>query len=239
MKEMTRRDFFSAAAVSGLGLGLAGVLTGCNGTQVKSFEMAELYPVYKDGAYVEKNFLHLIDKKGLGISGPVIQNHLGLYHNYVENVNRAEREMITGNVNEFSMKHLAFSLNGMALHDIYFSNMTTEETKRTYALEDALSATYGSFDKYMANLSELAMQVDGWSITAYNLLNGKLFNYALKHHSDNFPNFVIPILALDVYEHAYVGQFTKEGKAEYIEAFKKIINWDLVSKRYEAIKNLT
>lgn len=239
MKEMTRRDFFSAAAVSGLGLGLAGVLTACNGTKVKSFDMAELYPVYKDGSYQEKNFLHLINKPGLGLEASVIQNHLGLYHNYVKNVNRAEREMVTGNVNEFSMKHLAFSLNGMALHDIYFSNMTTEETKRSYALDDAIKGTFGSFDKYMKNLTELAMQVDGWSITAFNLLNGRLFNYALKHHSDNFPNFVIPILALDVYEHAYVAQFKKEGKAEYIEAFKKTINWDLVSRRLEAIQNLT
>ena len=96
---------------------------------------------------------------------------------------------------------------------------------------------FGSFDKYMNNLSELAMKVDGWSITAYNLLNGKLFNYALPNHSANFPNFVIPILALDVYEHAYVADFKKEGKIGYINTFKKIINWDLVSKRYEALKN--
>ena len=237
MKEVTRRDFFGLAASAGLGLSMAGILTGCNDTKVKSLDMAALYPVYKDGVYVEKNFLHLINKPGLGLSGAIVQNHLGLYHNYVENVNRAEREMATGNINEFSMKHLAFSLNGMALHDIYFSNMTTEKTERSHALNDAINDTFGSFDKYMNNLSELAMKVDGWSITAYNLLNGKLFNYALPNHSANFPNFVIPILALDVYEHAYVADFKKEGKIGYINTFKKIINWDLVSKRYEALKN--
>ena len=239
MKEMTRRDFFGAAAVSGLGLGLASVLTGCNETKVKSFDMANLYPVYQDGAYLEKDFSHLIGKAGLGLSAENIENHLGLYSNYVKNVNKAEKEMAAGQVNDFTMKHLAFSLNGMALHDIYFSNMTTETTSRSTALENALAGTFGSFENYMKNLSELAMQVDGWSLTAFNLLNGKIFNYALKHHSDNFPNFEIPILALDVYEHAYVKQFTKEAKTEYIEVFKGIINWDLVSQRFDAVKNLT
>lgn len=239
MKEMTRRDFFGAAAVSGLGLGLAGLLTACNDTKVKSFDMAELYPVYRDGVYLEKDFSYLIGKPNLGIDADIIENHLGLYSNYVKNVNKAEAEMAAGEVNDFTMKHLAFSLNGMALHDIYFSNMTTEETKRSFALNDAINGTFGSFDKYMENLTELAMQVDGWSVTAFNLLNGRLFNYVLKHHSDNFPNFVIPILALDVYEHAYLAQFSKEGKSEYIKAFRKIINWDLVSKRLEAVQNLT
>ena len=146
--------------------------------------------------------------------------------------------MSQGKIDEFSLKNLAFSLNGMALHDIYFSNMTTDQTQASSSLTKALEDTYGSIERYFQNLLELAANVDGWSITALNLLNGKLFNYGLQDHSANFPNFVMPILALDVYEHAYVMDFGKKGKAEYLDAFSKIINWDLVSRRYDALTML-
>ena len=236
MVEMNRRNFLNAAAFTGLGLGLSNVLGACS--KGAKFNINELYPIYKNGQYQEKNFEHLTKNDKLGLSPEIIKNHLGLYSNYVKNVNQAEAEMAVGNITEFGMKHLAFSLNGMALHDIYFTNMSTEESKRSSSLNRAIDKTFGSFDAYMKNLTELAMKVEGWSVTGLNLLNGKIFNYALQDHSANFPNFIVPILALDVYEHAYVADFKKEGKAKYLETFTKIIDWDIVSRRLDLVKNL-
>jgi len=236
MVEMNRRNFINTAAFAGLGLGLSGLSAACS--KGAKFNLEELYPIYKDGKYIEKNFEHLTKNDKLGLSPEIIKNHLGLYSNYVKNVNQAEAEMSVGNITEFGIKHLAFSLNGMALHDIYFTNMTTEASKRSAALNKAIDKTFGSFDAYLKNLSDLAMKVEGWSVTGLNLLNGKIFNYALQDHSANFPNFVVPILALDVYEHAYVADFKKEGKAKYIEAFNEIVDWDIVSRRFDSVKNL-
>jgi len=236
MTEMNRRTFLSLSAASGLGLCLSSALTACS-KSVK-FNVEELYPIYRDGKYIEKDFSHLTKNEKLGLSPELLKNHLGLYANYVKNVNQAEMEMAAGKISEFGIKHLAFSLNGMALHDIYFTNMSTETTKRSSSLNKAIEGTFTSFEAYMKNLTELAMKVEGWSITALNLLNGKIFNYALQDHSANFPNFIVPLLALDVYEHAYVADYKKEGKALYIDTFTKTINWDLVSRRLDIVKSL-
>jgi Fe-Mn family superoxide dismutase len=233
----SRREFLAGLGVTVGALGLSALGTACN----KSLDLAhgndpKLYPIYDGKQYTLKDFTHLTKDTNLGLSPTILENHLGLYKGYVDKVNQAEMQMLAGDINETSMKNLAFSLNGMALHDIYFSNMSSNNGKCSSALNKAIDTSYGSFDKYFANLVAIANQVPGWSITALNLLNGKLVNYGIADHSANFPNFVMPILALDVYEHAYVMDFGAEGKAKYIEIFTRIIDWDLVSRRYDALK---
>jgi Fe-Mn family superoxide dismutase len=236
-KSCSRRDFLAGMGVSMAALGLASLSSACvqnKSINNKSFRNEhDLYPVYSDGKYLIKDFSRLTKDASLGLSPAIIENHLGLYANYVNNVNNAEAKMRAGTVDAESLKHLAFSLNGMALHDIYFSNMNSKPGRRSAALNRAIDDSFGSFNAYFTNLTEIAKQVEGWSVTALNLLNGKLLNYGSNTHSDNFPAFVIPILALDVYEHAYEMDFTKTGKDQYLEVFSKIIDWDLVSRRYD------
>ena len=91
---------------------------------------------------------------------------------------------------------------------------------RDYMLQEH----HGHFDGY-----------DIWANFAYENNSNPVHD-----HSGNFPNYVMPILALDVYDHAWVKQFGDSDKAkrEYINVFSKIINWDLVSRRYDAITSL-
>lgn len=241
--KMNRRSF-----VTGAGITAAGIvgLTGCSksgSTSITAYSAtsknAELYPIYENGVYVPKDFSALTKNPALGLSPEIIEHHLGLYNKYIVKVNDAEDKMAQGIIDEASMKNLAFSLNGMALHDIYFSNMTTDKESMSTELKAAIENTFGTITNYMSNLTEIASQVKGWSVTALNLLNGQIFNYGLENHSANFPNFVIPLLALDVYEHAYVTDFGEDGKAAYLDVFQKIINWDLVSRRYSAVVELS
>jgi superoxide dismutase, Fe-Mn family len=238
---LSRRQFLTGLGVTAAAVGLS-TLTSCASEKKHSAidlvhgNDVDLFPIYKDGHYIAKDFSALTKNPNLGLSPENISNHLGLYVAYVEKVNKSELMMAKNSVDDFSMKNLAFSLNGMALHDLYFSNMTIDATKRSAALDKAIEKTYGSFDTYYANLVDTAMQVKGWSITGLNLLNGKIFNYGEDTHSSNFPAYIMPILALDVYDHAWVEQFgsSVEAKREYINVFEKTINWDLVSRRYDA-----
>jgi superoxide dismutase, Fe-Mn family len=241
MKNLSRRDFLKGSAL-GLAatLGL-GSLQSCSKIQAPSSIISynsdpSLYPVYLDGKYIQKNFSRLITDRNLGLSEEILRNHLGLYSNYVNNVNEAEAKIQSGIVDEFTMKHLAFSLNGMALHDIYFSNMSSETSSPSKELKQLVEESFGSFESYMKNLTTIASQVSGWSLTCFNLLNKKLLNYGLNDHSANFPNFVIPILALDVYEHAYVADFGENGKEDYMAVFSRIIDWDLVARRLSSLQ---
>ncbi len=196
-----------------------------------------LYPVYKDGAYQVKDFSALTKDKNLGLSAPLLEHHLGLYKGYVDKVNAAEKYFAAytqGELDTAHTKNLAFALNGMALHDIYFTNMSSENSKRSGALNKAIDASFGSFSNYVQNLVNIARQSKGWSLTCVNLLSGKLVNYGIATHSENFPNFVVPILALDVYEHAYDKDFgvSSSGKDKYLEIFMRIIDWVIVSRRF-------
>lgn len=240
---ITRRAFLAGLGVTGLAFGLNACCTMGAKHKGKAIDLvhgndASLFPVYDGKQYTVKDFSALSKNPSLGLSPEMVDNHLGLYAKYVEKVNLAEAEMRNGQITEDGMKNLAFSLNGMALHDIYFSNMSTEKSKASKALNKAVEESYGGFDNYYLNLTSLATRVKGWSITALNLLNGKLINYGTEDHSANFPNFVMPILALDVYDHAYAIDFGAEGKDKYIDIFTGIINWDLVSRRYDALTML-
>ena len=239
-KKIDRRTFLTGLGVTAAAFGLnaccpMGIGTCHNKLDLVHGNDQSLYPIYDGEKYVAKDFSYLSQNDKLGLSPAMVSHHLGLYKKYVDKVNQSEAEMRAGNITEFGMKNLAFSLNGMALHDIYFSNMSTEQSSASKALSKAIEESYGSFDSYYRNLTELAGQVTGWSITALNLLNGKLINYATADHSANFPAFIMPILALDVYAHAYEMDFGADGKENYINVFGEIINWDLVSRRYDAL----
>jgi Fe-Mn family superoxide dismutase len=234
---LSRRKFLASAGLGAAALGLSALTSACN-KEVEITRDDNLYPIYNGTEYLVKDFSHLTKNSALGLSPEIVSNHIGLYKGYVEKVNKAEAMMRSNEVDEFSLQHLAFSLNGMALHDIYFTNMSTEKTNRTQALNKAIEESFGDFNTYYSNLVNIAERVQGWSITGLNLLNGKLLNYGEDTHSSNFPNYFMPILALDVYDHAYVMDFGAEGKTEYINAWTKVIDWDVVSRRYDVIKTL-
>ncbi len=225
----SRRNFL-------IGTGIAALGTLASSYLPSLAQSENLYPIYRKGAYVAKDFSHLCRDSKLGLSPALLEHHLGLYKGYVDKVNAAElyfRSYTQGDIDANHSKNLAFALNGMILHDIYFTNMTSSKSSRSRTLNKALEESFGSFDNYINNLVNIAKQSKGWSLTCYNLINKKLINYGLANHSDNFPNFVVPILALDVYEHAYDKDFglSTNGKDKYIEVFRRIIDWDIVGAR--------
>ena len=236
-KAITRRKFLTGIGVTAGALSLGVLSTACSNKDSSKID-TELYPIYDGSKYIAKDFSYLTKNSALGLSPEILNHHLGLYKKYVDKVNKSEAMMAQNAIDDFSLKNLAFSLNGMALHDIYFTNMSTETSSRSSALNKAIEASFGSYENYYNNLVGIAMKVKGWSITALNLLNGKIFNYGEDNHSSNFPNYIMPILALDVYDHAYVLDYGEEGKAEYINAWTKTIDWDIVSRRLDAVKSL-
>ena len=175
---MDRRKFIKTAGLSSIGMVVAGLTASCSniakkgGLTVESspdFSDHNLYPFYDGNKYVEKDFSHLLNVDHLGLSPGLLENHLKLYSNYIKKVNEAEASMAKGDVDEFSLKNLAFSLNGMALHDIYFSNMVSkphpDHVKIPKHLKVAIENTYGNFGHYLQNLKEIAMRESGWCIT--------------------------------------------------------------------------
>jgi Fe-Mn family superoxide dismutase len=93
-----------------------------------------------------------------------------------------------------------------------------------------MEESFGSFEKWKEDFKACGMALRGWAILVYDLSSNRLMNNGLDaHNSYGFLN-AIPLLVLDVYEHAYYTDYGPK-RAPYIDAFFENINWNVVNGR--------
>lgn len=193
--------------------------------------------------YKAKDFDYL---KGAlkGISASQIEQHLQLYKGYVKKINelnlklkKANKESANPTYSEYRSinSSRSFAHNGVVLHELYFSNLTSEKTKPSKELSNKIYEEFGSYKNYLSDLRAAANSArSGWAITAYNCKNKKLYNFVIDEHDLHVPVDIKPILVMDMWEHAYMVDYGINKKS-YIEAFIKNINWEEASKRYSSL----
>ena len=94
---------------------------------------------------------------------------------------------------------------------------------------------FKSFDNYINDLKETAKSVrSGWVVLGYDERQGKIQHSIIDLHDEHVPLLNIPLLVLDVWEHAYTLDYGI-NKAQYLESFVNNIDWDMVSKRLDNI----
>jgi len=181
------------------------------------------------------------------ISGKIMELHHDKHHlAYVNGANSAldalaearEKNDLTM-VNKFQ-KDLAFNLAGHVNHTVFWKNMSPEGgDKPTGDLAAAIDEYFGSFDAFKAHFSAsaLGIQGSGWSILVWDILGQKLIIEQLYDHQGNLSVGSIPLLMLDMWEHAFYLDY-QNVKPEYVKAFWNIVNWADVQDRFlEASKN--
>ena len=181
------------------------------------------------------------------ISGKIMELHHDKHHlAYVNGANSAldalaearEKNDLTM-VNKFQ-KDLAFNLAGHVNHTVFWKNMSPEGgDKPTGELAAAIDEFFGSFDAFRAHFtaSALGIQGSGWSILVWDILGQKLIIEQLYDHQGNLSVGSIPLLMLDMWEHAFYLDY-QNVKPEYVKAFWNIANWVDVQARFlEASKN--
>ncbi|MFQ5737330.1 MAG: superoxide dismutase [Thermodesulfobacteriota bacterium] len=184
------------------------------------------------------------DLKLDGISENQIAQHRDiLYAGYVNKLNEIEERLRTVDISKanqtFSeMRGLkadeTFALNGVIFHELYFENLGGSEGKPTGPLADMIAREWGSFDRWMENFKACGLAARGWVILGMNTYDGKLHNYCLDTHNFNVPAQTIPVLVMDVYEHAYTIDYGVK-RPPYIDAFIKNIEWSVCARRFEGI----
>jgi Fe-Mn family superoxide dismutase len=190
--------------------------------------------------YEPKNFEHLIGMKGF--SEQLLKNHFALYQGYVVNTNKliealnlALKEGKIGTIEYYEIKsRFVWEFNGMRLHEYYFSNMTKEnvEIDKGSKLYEKLLEDFGSYENWEKDFKATgAIRGIGWSILYYDPMVGKLFNSWINEHDVGHLSGAIPILVMDVFEHAYMIDYGLK-RVDYIEAFFKVIDWNVVAKRF-------
>jgi Fe-Mn family superoxide dismutase len=181
------------------------------------------------------------------ISGRIMELHHDKHHlAYVNGANAALDALAEARekndlsmVNKFQ-KDLAFNLDGHVNHAVFWKNRSPEGgDKPTGELAAAIDEFFGSFDAFRAHFtaSALGIQGSGWSILVWDILGQKLIIEQLYDHQGNLAVGSIPLLMLDMWEHAFYLDY-QNVKPEYVKAFWNIVNWADVQARFaEASQN--
>ncbi len=189
-------------------------------------------------AYTAKDFSNLVGMEGF--SETLLKNHFTLYQGYVTNTNKLMDSLATmlreGKVGtpEYSelKRRMGFEFNGMRLHEYYFDNLGGKGVlDKSSKLGGKLAEDFGSYEDWERDFKGTGtMRGIGWTILYQDNITGKLFNQWINEHETGHPAGCIPILIMDVFEHAFITDYGLK-RADYIEAFFKNINWAVVESR--------
>ena len=182
------------------------------------------------------------------ISAAIMELHHSKHHQaYVTGANTALAQLADARdkgdfdwVNKLE-KDLAFNLGGHINHSIFWTNLSPNGgDKPTGDLAAAIDDQFGSFDKFTAHFTAVAMGVQGsgWAVLAYDSIGQKLIIVQFFDQQGNLPAGIVPILMLDVWEHAYYLDY-KNVRADYVKAFWNIANWENAQQRFTAATEKT
>jgi Fe-Mn family superoxide dismutase len=125
------------------------------------------------------------------------------------------------------------ALNSTLLHELYFASIGGEGVP-TEAMRAVLAREFGSYQRWKAEFSAMGYALgggSGWVVLAYIPRDGRLTNQYASEHSQALSGGV-PILALDMYEHAYHMDFGANARA-YVDTFFRNIDWQGLTERYD------
>jgi len=137
-------------------------------------------------------------------------------------------------------KNLAFHLSGHVLHSLFWLNMSKHGGGEPDGeLADAIKESFGSFAGMKGQLTEAALNVQGsgWGTLAWEPLRKFLVVEQVYDHQGNIGNGTVPLLVVDMWEHAYYLQYLNV-KGDWVKTFWKLVNWEDVSGRLRAVRCL-
>jgi len=240
---MDKRTFLKTGALAGATL-LGSQLFGSESLQHPLVKGVDVF-TDESGKFALPKLPYNLDALEPHIDKQTVEIHHSKHHaGYVKGLNAAVdkiKELIA--VKDFSLiknyqKESAFHGAGHFLHTMYWNNMGVNKQTKSKDLENLINQTFGSYDIFKAYFLESTKAVEGsgWGILAYQVETGKLVILQTEIHQNLSQWISIPILVCDVWEHAYYLKYQNK-RADYIESFFQIINWDVVSQRLDILKS--
>lgn len=182
-------------------------------------------------------------KKLSGISDEQIGQHWALYEGYVKNVNLlnaklsalCEKKSFGPEFAEIK-RRLGFEYDGMILHEHYFGILKSGQKPLGDDAETTklMKRSFGGFAAWLREFTAVGnMRGPGWAILYYDPSAQALTNHWIGDHEVGHPAGFIPILVMDVWEHAYMVDAGAGGRAAYVEAFLANVDWPMVERNVE------
>ncbi len=179
------------------------------------------------------------------LSREILELHHGAHHAaYVKGANDTLDKLTdarrTGRFDYIGQleKSLAFNLSGHVLHSLLWRNLTAGGGGTPAGdLMTALKQDFGSFDAFKQQLTAAAASVQGsgWGALSWEPLGKRLLVEQVFDHQGNTGNGTVPILVVDMWEHAYYLQY-RNKKAAWLEAFWQLVDWSDVAERLAIVR---
>lgn len=197
--------------------------------------------------YEARNFDHLLGTPGF--SDQLLRDHFALYQGYVENTNKLA-QILTHLLEDAHIgtpqyaelkRRFGWEFNGMRLHEYYFSNMTNnaQPLGTDSVVFKKLTKDFGSYGNWEKDFKATgAVRGIGWVVLCLDPLVQRTFNTWINEHDLGLLAGSIPLLVMDVFEHAYMTDYGLR-RTDYIEAFFRAIHWQTVASRLSHALKMT
>jgi Fe-Mn family superoxide dismutase len=251
---LDRRALLSALGASAAGFAGAAALTACAGGALEGQQspLPAAGPAAtpeamgwdpRAGQYVLPPLPYAFDALEPHLDEQTLRLHHGKHHAaYVKGLNGAleQLKLIRSGQSKESVQHwsrqLAFHGSGHFLHVVFWSCMAPGGSQPSGALAERLRRDFGSFAEFTAQFKAAANAVEGggWGILVLEPVSGQLMVMQAEKHQDLTAWGVVPLVAVDVWEHAYYLKY-QNRRAEYVDAFMNVVNWSWAGERYASL----
>ena len=176
----------------------------------------------------------------VGMSAKMLAEHVKLYEGYVKKANEIQAKLESADKTEANgaysfigelKRQETFSVNGIKLHEVYFGHLKGDGIPKG-ELVKMIERDFGSLEAWKLDMVATGICARGWAVLAYDYRDRRLHNYAADAHNVGAVWGAIPLIVLDVYEHAYFMDYGVARK-DYLEAFFKNLDWDFANKIVE------
>tara|TARA_R110001583_G_scaffold29881_1_gene103960 strand:- start:935 stop:1630 length:696 start_codon:yes stop_codon:yes gene_type:complete len=193
-------------------------------------------------AYVaqEKTF----DIKTDFLSDESVANHIELYKDYLRKFNNTSAKIDSEDTSAANSNHHdyrnakideTYNMNAAYLHELYFANIADNNSQINMDTLSymRLNRDFGTFDAWQKDLIACAQSSRcGWVITYLNTFTQAYMNCFIDLHSQNVPVGMIPVVVIDVWQHAYYKDYLKDSKS-YVTAMMKQLRWNVIEERFK------
>lgn len=175
------------------------------------------------------------------------EHHDILYAGYVKKIAEIEEKLKTTDISaanatysEFGelKREETFALNGVKLHEGYFSNMKPNGSECAGRIRELIERDFGSYEAWEKEFRAAGLAGRGWVVLGYDLDEQKLRNVLCDAHNHGGVWNMVALFIMDIYEHAYFIDYGT-GRKAYIESFFKNIDWEHVNGLVEKYKLFT
>jgi Fe-Mn family superoxide dismutase len=202
------------------------------------------------GSMVEKYVLPDLPYKYDALEPAISEEIMRLHHDkhhagYVNGANAALEKLEKGRAVGLQgvdvkaiLRDLAFNASGHILHSLFWMNMSPKGGGKSGGnLADQINKDFGSFDSFKLQLSNAAKTVEGsgWGMLAYDPLSEQLLTLQTEKHQNLTVQGSIPLLVVDVWEHAYYLQY-KNDRGAFVDKWWDTISWSDVETRFNKVK---